>query len=171
MAYINEPYKFVYVAKNFTSGLTDVKLVVYKPNMVKLGVYDLIEVNAGDGKGVYYYDFNDADIPGTYIFVCNSASCPLKDARTLHFDSRLLNAETTAEVTKNAIFDELVEGDVDTKEALRIMLAVLAGKTYVENISDIEANVVFRNITDTKNKVIGTIKEQERIEMGYSLDP
>ena len=145
MAYINEPYKFVYIARNFTAGLPDVKLVVYKPDMTKLGVYNLIEIDAGDGRGIYYYDFTDADIPGVYTFVCNSASCPLKDARTLYFDSRVAIAQSLLSGT--------VEGWVDVQEAIQIMLAVLAGKASGGNTD----TVIFRNITNTMDKVTATV--------------
>jgi len=145
MAYINEPYKFVYTAKNFTPGLSDVKLVVFKPNMVKLGVYNLTEVNSGDGKGIYYYDFNDADIVGTYIFICNSISTPLKDARTLFFDERVSEPAS--------ILDEIIDGGYTVREALKIALSVFAGKSSGGGTTEIK----FRNIGDTKDTISATV--------------
>ena len=85
MAYIGETFRIYYIAKNFVGGLSDVSMVVYKPNGVKQGLYMLTEVNMGDGEGIYYYDYADSDMEGSYLFVVNSPSNPRKDARQVTF--------------------------------------------------------------------------------------
>lgn len=108
MAYVTETYRLHYIAKDFKHGLTDVRMVVYKPNGVKQGIYALTELNAGDGKGIYYYDYVDSDLEGTYLFVVNSLSTPKKDARQVYFEKR--HGWTEAERTQ--IRDALgVDGD------------------------------------------------------------
>lgn len=107
MAYINETFRIHYISKNFTGGLTDVRMVVYKPNGVKQGVYILSEVNQGDGAGIYYYDYVDSDIEGSYLFVINSPSLPKKDSKQVTFKRR-----TWTEAEKEQIRDALgVNGD------------------------------------------------------------
>lgn len=88
MAFVGQAYKVYYIAKNFTSGLTDVKMVVYKPNGNKQGVYDLIEVDTGDGLGIYVYEYSDSDSEGTYLFVVNSATKSRRDAKQVYFTEK-----------------------------------------------------------------------------------
>lgn len=147
MPYINETYKFVYKAKNFTSGLTDVKLFVYKPDMTKLGEYILTEIDTGDGKGIYYYDFNGADSPGVYTFVCDSLTQPLRDARSLYFDSRQLIADT--------ILNSIVEGSFDVQDSLKLMLSVLVAKSSGGG-TDI---VKFRDTNDSVDRITANVDE------------
>ena len=98
MAFFGEKYHINYIAKDFKAGLTDVRMVVYKPNGVKLGVYTLAEVNVGDGAGIYYYDFEDADMEGTYLFIVNSPSWPKKDAKQVFFEEKVDIADEVASV-------------------------------------------------------------------------
>lgn len=110
MAFTGQPYRVHYIAKSFQQGLSDVRMVVYKPNGVKQGVYTLIELNAGDGKGIYYHDYEDSDLEGTYLFVIDCLSNPKKDARQVYFSDRSLLGWSVAE--KNQIRDALgVDGD------------------------------------------------------------
>lgn len=107
MAFIDEPYRLHYIAKSFVTGLSDVKMVVYKPNGVKQGVYTLTELNQGDGKGIYFYDYVDSDMEGTYLFVVNSPSVSKKDARQVYFEKR-----TWLDSEKSQIRDALgINGD------------------------------------------------------------
>lgn len=86
MPKVGDTYRVNYIAKNFQQGFTDVRMIVYRPDKTKLGVYALTEVNQGDGKGIYEVDFYDSTQPGIYLFVVNSASCPKKDAKQVFFD-------------------------------------------------------------------------------------
>lgn len=56
---------------------------------------------------------------------------------------------------KNLIFDELLEGSESFAEAVRLMRAVLAGKTTVSN--DV---VRFRDSQDSKDRVVSITNEQ-----------
>jgi len=146
MAYINEPYKIVYIAKNFTSGLTDVELIVFKPNMSKMGVYVLTEMQDPEGAGIYYIDFNDADVVGVYTFVVDSVTMPLKDVRSLYFDQRF-------PIVVNPMMDEIVEGSINVQQSLQIMLSVLAGKSSGGGTT----KATFRNVLDTHDKVVAIV--------------
>lgn len=107
MPKVGEPYRLNYIAKGFEGGLADVKGVVYKPDGNKQGVYNFTELNQGDGRGIYYFDYVDSDIEGTYLFVVNSLSHPKKDARQVYFEKRVWS-----ESEKKQIRDALgVDGD------------------------------------------------------------
>ncbi|HNR90706.1 MAG TPA: hypothetical protein PKM65_20385 [Spirochaetota bacterium] len=111
MPVIGKPFAIYYTALGRATGLVDVRMVVYKPNRVKLGVYNLSELNFGDGKGVYYHDFIDADIEGTYLFVINSATKPKWDARQAYFQNPLSGTVWTDD-EKRQIRDALgVDGE------------------------------------------------------------
>lgn len=103
MAYVGETYRVHYMAKNFAQSLLDVRMVVYKPNGVKQGIYTLTELNAGDGKGIYYYDYDDSDLEGSYLFVVNSPSTPKKDARQVFFEKRLGWSDTERMQIRDAL--------------------------------------------------------------------
>lgn len=113
MPYVGQTFRVHYIAKGFRTGLTDVTMVVYKPDGSKQGVYTLSEVNLGDGKGIYYYDYVDSDIAGTYLFVINSLSHPKKDAKQVYFDSS----------------DVLVDWNDDEKKQIRHALGIDGTKT------------------------------------------
>lgn len=88
MAHINTAYRLYYAAKNYATGLTDVRYYAYKPNGTKLGPYLMTELNAGDGKGIYYDDFLDADIEGSYVFLANSLSNPKQGEKSVWFEEK-----------------------------------------------------------------------------------
>lgn len=85
MAVVGKTFRVHYTAKNHTSGLTDVEMIVTKPDGTKMGVYTLTEYVDVDRQGVYYYDFVDADVEGVYLFMVNSATKPLKDESQIYF--------------------------------------------------------------------------------------
>ena len=87
MGLIGEPYRICYAAKNFTSGLTDVVLNVFKPNNISQGPYTMIEFTAPSGSGIYYFDYMDSDIIGLYTFVMNSASISAKGVKVEYFSN------------------------------------------------------------------------------------
>ena len=95
-ANVGDTVRISYIADSFTSGLTDVQMYVRNPNGSTLGVYTLDEWN---GDGIYYYDFDDADIAGTYLFVVNSVTKPKKDAKKLQI-TEILPPPVTVEVVK-----------------------------------------------------------------------
>jgi hypothetical protein len=79
-AYINEPYRIHYIAKEYRAGLTDIHAHVYKPNGLLLGPYYFIEVPPSPSVegGVYFLDFMDSDSEGNYLFLVH---CPSQEAR------------------------------------------------------------------------------------------
>lgn len=87
MAYIGQTYRINYISKGFTTGLTDVRMLVVKPDGTQLGIYNLIEFNGtGLAKGIYYYDFEDSDAPGVYLFIVWSVAQNKKDAKQVYFE-------------------------------------------------------------------------------------
>lgn len=73
MIYQNTTYRIIYTAKNFVQNLTDVSLVITKPDGTNVGFFVMDEV---PGKpGLYYYDYL-LDQLGRYIFDCNSTTNP-----------------------------------------------------------------------------------------------
>lgn len=89
MAFLGEPYRIHYVARDFKSRLSDIFMYVYKPNGVRLGPYILSELPVDHGSGVYYEDFMDSDIEGSYLFLIDSVSNPARDAKQIYFSRKL----------------------------------------------------------------------------------
>ena len=89
MPYTTSAYRLYYAARNFQTGLSDVRYYVYKPNGVKLGPYSMSELDAGTAKGIYVDDFLDADIEGNYLFIADSPSYPKQAEVTDYFENRI----------------------------------------------------------------------------------
>ena len=67
---------------------------------------------------------------------------------------------TDADVN-GAVLDALIEDGVSLKEALRLLLAVAAGKTDI-NTSGPNPVVTFRDVNDTKDRIVATMSGSER---------
>ena len=107
MPVIGDTYRIFYTAKGYKTGLADVRLVVFKPDLGKQGVYQLAEVNQGDGAGIYTCEYTHSDTPGTYLFVVNSASHPGKDARQVYFESPMSSGLDWSKVERSQIREAL----------------------------------------------------------------
>lgn len=67
------------------------------------------------------------------------------------------------------IWDYLIEGSYSAKEVLRILSAIAAGKTTIVDLGSGQATVTFRDINDTKNRVVADMMDSERDVV--TLDP
>lgn len=64
----------------------------------------------------------------------------------------------------------LVEGNISTLEALKIMLSILIGKTTIAKGTNGTATVTFRNASNTKAKVVANMNGSERSTVTISPD-
>jgi hypothetical protein len=120
MAVIGKTFRVNYTAKNHTSGLTDVRMVVYKPNGTKLGVFVLDEYTDGDAAGIYYYDFINADIEGVYLFVVDSPTKPLKSESQEYFHLSEVNIGAVKGIGVTDITDFYGVNSTDLETALDV---------------------------------------------------
>lgn len=76
MAYLGTPYRVLYEAKNFLSGLTSVKAFVVKPDNSVAGLYTLSEYAFQSMSGLYYFDLMTSitDIEGEWTVMVLSPS-------------------------------------------------------------------------------------------------
>jgi len=103
MAIVGKTFRVNYISKNRVSGLSDVKMVVFKPNGIKLGIYSLEEYSDVDAKGIYYCDFSDADIEGVYLFIVDSVSVPFRSERQEYFSSNGVWSEMERRQIRSAL--------------------------------------------------------------------
>ncbi len=68
---------------------------------------------------------------------------------------------TDADVN-GAVLDALIENGVTLKQALRLLLAVAAGKTSINDLGGGNAEVTFRDINDTKDRIVADMTGSER---------
>jgi hypothetical protein len=85
MPCINTAYRLYYAARDYRSGLTNVRYYVYKPNGNKTGPYAMTELNSVTALGIYYDDYLDADMEGNYIFLVDCPAYPKRDERSEYF--------------------------------------------------------------------------------------
>jgi hypothetical protein len=62
-----------------------------------------------------------------------------------------------------------IEGTLTMQQAMKIMAAVLAGKTTITSSGSGAATVVFRDTTDTKNRVSTTMTGSSRTAIATDL--
>lgn len=65
-------------------------------------------------------------------------------------------------VDPDAVWEHPLEADLTAEQMLRVMLAVLAGKTRITPTGPTEAEVAFRDQADTKDRVLATMQGSER---------
>lgn len=80
MAFAGSTFRVRYASLNLTTGLTDVQLLVIRPDSTVDGPYTMTE-EAGY-PGIYYYDYNLTSV-GEYAFAANSATLPHKFAKSV----------------------------------------------------------------------------------------
>lgn len=81
MGYLGVPYRILYLAKGYRSGLTDVVAVVVKPNGGMVGVFPMREFPA-PFTGQYYYDYlsGQGDPQGEYFSLVISPTEQTQDS-------------------------------------------------------------------------------------------
>lgn len=73
-------------------------------------------------------------------------------------------AELTSTNVGAAVLDSTVEGTYTLKQVLRIISAVLAGKSSINDLGGGNAEVIFRNISDTLNRSTFDLVDSERTD-------
>ena len=100
MGYVTKPYRIIYEARNFTTGLSNVQAFVLKPNLTSIGPFMLTELPSVFG-GRYYFDLmtGPTDPTGEYIAAIFS---PAEGIQTTHrvslYDPPATEAELAAAV-------------------------------------------------------------------------
>lgn len=70
-------------------------------------------------------------------------------------------SQLTSQDVNGAVLDALIENGVTLKQALRLLLAVAAGKTDIDT-SGPNPIVTFRDVNDTKDRIVATMTGSER---------
>lgn len=68
----------------------------------------------------------------------------------------------TQDDVTGAVLEAKVEGNYSLKDALRLLLAVAAGKTDITDLGGGNATVKFRDVNDTKDRVTASMTGSER---------
>ena len=72
-------------------------------------------------------------------------------------------------IDPEAVWQHALEGSLSAEDALRLMLAVLAGRTRITSTGEGQAQVAFRDTLDTKDRLTADMVESERVNV--TLDP
>jgi hypothetical protein len=70
--------------------------------------------------------------------------------------------QAIAFTTSGIGLSENLEGSLSVADALRIILSAVAGKTNITTLSPTELQIAFRDIGDTKNRILATLEDSER---------
>lgn len=76
----------------------------------------------------------------------------------------------SASELSSQVWSNEVEGTLTANNVLRIMLAVLAGKTGIADGEGETHIVTFRDSTDTANIITATVEDNQRTDIEYDLD-
>ncbi len=146
---IGDTHRIIYVAKNFTTGLTNVTGVAYGPDGTRrpsTGGYAFTEL--GTGTGIYYYDFATTGLAaGEWTFKVNSAtqhamassSVQLVDGATLDntpfegIDTNIDTINSNLTVVDGVV--DGIDGKIGTPAGASLSADVAAIKTVVDTIN------------------------------------
>lgn len=78
--------------------------------------------------------------------------------------------DLTANDVEGAVLESKVEGDYTLKEAIRLLLSVALGKTDIVDLGGGAATVTFRDINDTKNRVVAIMAGSERTSVTKTVN-
>lgn len=67
-------------------------------------------------------------------------------------------------------WEVFMESGISAKEAVRLLLAYVAGKTLITDLGGGNATVKFRDINDTKDRISATMNESERTSIILNKD-
>jgi hypothetical protein len=70
--------------------------------------------------------------------------------------------ELSQDDVTGAVLEAKVEGDTTLKQALRLLLSVAVGKTDITDLGDGAATVKFRDLADSKDRIVATMSGSER---------
>lgn len=71
-------------------------------------------------------------------------------------------SQLTDSDVNGAVLDALIEDGMTVKQALRLLLSVAVGKTTITDLGGGSAEVVFRDVNDTKDRVTASMIGSER---------
>lgn len=94
MAQLGKPEKVVYTAKQLTTGLTDIKAYVMKPNGDIVGPFPLLEVDDNNFEGIYTFSFHTDSVNdehGVYVGIIVSPSENHRTSFKLNYESLEIN--------------------------------------------------------------------------------
>lgn len=77
--------------------------------------------------------------------------------------------EITQDDVTGAVLEAKVEGTMTLKSAIRLMLSILAGKTSITDLGDGNATITFKDVNDTKDRVVATMTNSNRTNI--TLNP
>ena len=99
---LGKPYRIVYTAKNFVTGLTLITIKLIKPNRDISLAYSMLEFVDEDLKGCYYYDLETTkeDELGDYIAIINNPEQAHKQGYRITYQS----------LTQSVALDEIAGG-------------------------------------------------------------
>lgn len=111
----------------------------------------VVERIEGDGYSTYYYLY--ALVAGSeYIIDWKDNSTPVKTASE-GISVLQSNIDAKLSLTADAILDKVIEGTITFRQALRIFLSVLAGKSTGGGT----VNLTFRDNADSKARITATV--------------
>lgn len=136
--------RILYRAETFATGIT-VTAYFWSPTLVKSALQTFTELELG----LYYLDY-DFTVVGTYLglFYENTVAKASGPFRVTEFTGSI-NASAIAD----AVHDEVVEGTLTLRQATRLILAVLAGKSSGGG----SRNLKFRDTGDTKDRITAEV--------------
>lgn len=79
-----------------------------------------------------------------------------------------VGAQPTAFEVAQTVILQKIEGDYTLRDAIRVLTAVAAGKTEVSDLGGGTAEVVFRSITDTDDRVTANMTGSERTSVSIN---
>lgn len=83
-------------------------------------------------------------------------------------DNTVGTAAITATDLQNAILGKVADGTYTIEDLLKIMAAIMAGKTTITDLGGGMATVTFRNLADTINKVVADMDHSKRTNLTIS---
>lgn len=87
---LGKPYRIVYTAKNFKTGLTQISCKIIKPDLTISVRNNMCEFEDLDLKGCYYYDFETTlqDQLGDYIVIIHNPEQVHKEGLRITYQSQ-----------------------------------------------------------------------------------
>lgn len=76
---------------------------------------------------------------------------------------------STANVA-DSVWGALFENNISYQDAIKILVAIAAGKTTVVNLGGGDATVTFRTLDDSANRIVATMHNSDRTNLTFNLD-
>lgn len=151
LGYLGVPKRIVYVAKNYSTGLSGVYCKIQKPNGSIVGIFNMIEYTDIDFKGMYFFDYitSLADPAGDYVAIIVSTSENHRVSKKFN----MFRDPATAILNVGRLSVNL-EGEIEAEELLDMEVPQDSIELELVDESSIEMNVEF---TDIEGDLISTV--------------